>query len=468
MLIFIQKSYHLTITLKEVNKLNATYTMISIAIAILVMIFLTVKVKLHPFFSLSISAFVFGILIRKPITEILEAFTGGLGSTIAGIGLVIAIGTVMGELLERSGAAETMAETLLKITGKKNADIGLAITGYFVSIPVFCDSAYVLLAPLAKRLSRDSKVSMTTMAVALGMGFHATHMLVPPTPGPLAVAGILNANLGLVIIFGMLVSIPVTAVAVIAGRILGKKHYYLPDVPELDESTDVKRPSPFMSFTPIIFPIILMLFKTFAELESRPFGNNIITNILSVVGIAPIALSIGLVIAFFTYRSVYPTDKDVWTFDGGFGDALRTAGGIVLIVGAGGGFASVLQLSNLQEIVMNTFTGLSWGIIIPFIIGATFRTAIGSGTVGMITAASMLYPLLDVLGFASPMGRVIAMLACAAGGFMVFHGNDDFFWVITSTSDMKPETAYKVFPIISVLQAVTAIICVFILQLVLL
>jgi len=450
--------------------MGTTFTIVSIVISIILLVLLTVKVRLHPFFALSISAFFFGILMQQPIPAILEAYSNGLGGTIAGIGVVIAIGTVMGELLERSGAAETMAETILKITGEKYADVGLAITGYFVSIPVFCDSAFVLLSPLAKRMSRDTKVSMTTMSVALGMGLHATHMLVPPTPGPLAVAGILNANLGLVILLGMVVSIPVTAIAVIAGRILGKKYNYLPNIPEVDQvesKVQVKRPNAFMSFSPIILPIILMLLSTIANLESQPFGqDNLFVSTVSVLGQTVIALFIGLIIALISYIQVRPDDKDAWTFDGAFGDALKTAGQIVLIVGAGGAFATVLKLSNLQEIVTQAFSGLSIGLLVPFIIGAIFRTAIGSGTVGMITAASMLTPLLEVLGFASPIGRVIAMLACASGGFMIFHGNDDFFWVITSTSEMKPEVAYKVFPLISILQAVTSLACVFILQLI--
>lgn len=363
-----------------------------------------------------------------------------------------------------------MAETILKITGKKNADIGLAVTGYFVSIPVFCDSAFVLLSPLAKRISKDTGGSMTTMAVALAMGLHATHMLVPPTPGPLAVAGILKANLGLVILLGMLVSIPVTIIGVLAGRFFGKKYYYLPNIDNsvntYEENKGNKLPSPIMSFSPILIPIILMLLRTVATLESAPLGKGTLYNILDILGQTIIALFIGLIIAFFTYRSVNKEDKEVWTFDGIFGEALKTAGQIVLIVGSGGAFATVLKLSNLQDIVTSMFSGISVGIIVPFIIGAIFRTAIGSGTVGMITAASMLLPLVDVLGFNSPMGLVIAMLACAAGGFMVFHGNDDFFWVVTSTSEMKPETAYKVFPIVSVLQALTALICVFILKLI--
>ena len=448
--------------------MSSTFIVATIVLSIALLIFLTVKVKLHPFFALTISAFFFGIVAGHSVPEIIEAYSSGLGGTIAGIGVVIAIGTVMGALLEHSGAAETMAETILRITGNKNADIGLAVTGYFVSIPVFCDSAFVLLSPLARRMSKDSGQSMTTMAVALAMGLHATHMLVPPTPGPLAVAGILGSNLGLVILLGMLVSIPVTIVAIIAGRAFGKKYFFLPSLESAEEvvkeAGEKKLPSPMMSFLPILLPIFLMLLRTVATLESAPLGKGILYNIADALGQTIVALFIGLIIAFFTYKSVHPDDKEVWTFDGIFGEALKTAGQIVLIVGAGGAFATVLRLSNLQDIVMKAFTGFSVGIIVPYIIGAIFRTAIGSGTVGMITAASMLLPLIDVLGFNSPIGLVIAMLACAAGGFMVFHGNDDFFWVVTSTSGMKPEVAYKVFPIISVLQSVTALICVYILK----
>lgn len=448
--------------------MSSTFIVATIVLSIALLIFLTVKVKLHPFFALTISAFFFGIVAGHSVPEIIEAYSSGLGGTIAGIGVVIAIGTVMGALLEHSGAAETMAETILRITGNKNADIGLAVTGYFVSIPVFCDSAFVLLSPLARRMSKDSGQSMTTMAVALAMGLHATHMLVPPTPGPLAVAGILGSNLGLVILLGMLVSIPVTIVAIIAGRAFGKKYFFLPSLESAEEvvkeAGEKKLPSPMMSFLPILLPIFLMLLRTVATLESTPLGKGILYNIADALGQTIVALFIGLIIAFFTYKSVHPDDKEVWTFDGIFGEALKTAGQIVLIVGAGGAFATVLRLSNLQDIVMKAFTGFSVGIIVPYIIGAIFRTAIGSGTVGMITAASMLLPLIDVLGFNSPIGLVIAMLTCAAGGFMVFHGNDDFFWVVTSTSGMKPEVAYKVFPIISVLQSVTALICVYILK----
>lgn len=439
----------------------------AIVFSIAVLIYLTVRVKLHPFFALTAAAFTFGLVTGQSVPDILNAFSEGLGGTIAGIGVVIAIGTVIGALLEKSGAAETMAQTILKITGPKHAPLGLATTGYFVSIPVFCDSAFVLLSPLAKRLSRDTKISMTTMAIALGMGLHATHMLVPPTPGPLAVAGILGADIGLVILLGMLVSIPVTLVGYYFAIIFGKKYHYLPtSIVEFDQSSE-RMPSAWQAFFPILLPIFLMLLNTIASLEQAPFGkDNLITGFLNAVGQPVTALLIGLIFAFLTYRSIFPDDKEVWTFDGTFGEALKTAGQIVLIVGAGGAFASVLKTSHLEELVTSYFSGLAIGILVPYLIGAIFRTAIGSGTVGMITAASMLLPLLDVLGFTTPIGLVIAMLACASGAFMVFHGNDDFFWVITSTSDMKPDVGYRTLPIVSVAQSMTSLALVYVLYLI--
>lgn len=448
--------------------MSSAYIIACIVIAIALLVFLTIKVKLHPFFALTASAIAFGLLIGHNINDIMTAYAEGLGGTISGIGVVIAIGTVMGALMEKSGGAETMANAILHLTGKKHAALGLAITGYFVSIPVFCDSAFVLLSPLAKRMSRDTATSMTTMAVALAMGLHATHMLVPPTPGPLSVAGILGADLGMVILLGMVVSIPVVAVALVAGKVLGKKYAFLPEelAVETEEDKQKKHPGSVEAFLPILVPIALMLLRTVATLESAPFGNGLAYNLLYDLGNTNVALLIGLIIAFISYRRVNPEDHKVWTFDGEVGEALKTAGQIVLIVGAGGAFATVLKMSDLETIVTQAFSGVSLGILVPFIIGAIFRTAIGSGTVGMITAASMLLPLVDVLGFNTPIGLVIAMLACASGGFMVFHGNDDFFWVVTSTSGMKPEVAYKVFPVISVLQALTSLACVFVLQMI--
>lgn len=431
-------------------------------LGVLVLVLCTVKFKIHPFFALIATTVTFAVVSGMNLEEMLAAFTSGMGGTMADIGLVIALGTVTGALLEKSGAAETMAKTILKITGKKHAALGLAITGYFVSIPVFCDSAFVLLSPIAKRISKDTKISMTTMAVALCMGLHATHMFVPPTPGPLAVAGILSADLGYVILFGALVSIPVMLVGYFGAVFMGKKYDYLPenvaDVPE-----NQKLPSPLMAFLPILTPILLMLLKTIGDMCGL---QGALMNIIAVLGTPAVALLVGLIIALVGYHQIFPEDTKAWGFDGVFSDALKTAGQIILIVGAGGAFSGVLKASPLQSILTDTFSGLTIGILAPFIIGFIFRTCVGSATIAMVTAATMITPLMDVLGFASPMGRVIAMLACAAGGLMVFHGNDDFFWVTATTSEMDTSVAYKTIPIISVCQSLVALAVVFVLSLI--
>lgn len=444
---------------------TTTLTLLALFISLFILIFTTVKLKLHPFFALLAAGFSFGIISGMELSALLEAFQENMGSTIAGIGVVIAIGTVTGYLLEKSGAVETMAQTILKITGKKHAALGLAITGYFVSIPVFCDASVVLLAPIAKRISKDSKVSMTSIAVSLTMGLHATHMFVPPTPGPLAVAGIVGADLGYVIAFGAIVSIPVMLVAHLYGQFIGKKHNFLPKHElEIDENQEL--PSVFMSFAPIVLPIILMLVKTFVDMLAGD-SNNIIMSIISFIGEPMIALLLGMIIALVSYMSLNKEDKEIHTFDGGFGEALKTAGQIVLIVGAGGAFGGILRASELQDILINFFSGIDIGILAPFIIGAIFRTAIGSGTVAMVTAASMLAPLLGVLGISSPLGLVIAMLACASGGSMLFHANDDFFWVATSTLELDTGLGYKAFSIASILQAFTGLAIVYLLKIIL-
>ena len=431
-------------------------------LGVLVLVLCTVKFKIHPFFALIATTVTFAVVSGMNLEEMLAAFTSGMGGTMADIGLVIALGTVTGALLEKSGAAETMAKTILKITGRKHAALGLAITGYFVSIPVFCDSAFVLLSPIAKRISKDTKISMTTMAVALCMGLHATHMFVPPTPGPLAVAGILNADLGYVILFGALVSIPVMLVGYFGAVFMGKKYDYLPenvtDVPE-----NQKLPSPLMAFLPILTPIMLMLLKTIGQMCGL---QGVLMDIFAVLGTPAVALLVGLIIALAGYHQIFPEDTKAWGFDGVFADALKTAGQIILIVGAGGAFSGVLKASPLQSILTDTFSGLTIGILAPFIIGFIFRTCVGSATIAMVTAATMITPLMDVLGFASPMGRVIAMLACAAGGLMVFHGNDDFFWVTATTSEMDTSVAYKTIPIISVCQSLAALAVVFVLSII--
>lgn len=429
------------------------------------LVLFTVKLKLHPFLSLIFASVIFALISGMNAQETIESFTHGMGDAMSEIGIVIALGTITGVLFEKSGSAETVAKTIFKVFGKSRAALGLAITGYFVSIPVFCDTAFVILSPLAKRLSKDSKISMTAMALSLFAGLHATHILVPPTPGPLSVAGILNADITSVILLGAAVAIPVTLVGYAAANIAGRRFCYLPK--DTDDTEDNRAlPSPPAAFLTIMTPIVLMLLKMLGTVFSVPGG---IQSILDVIGTPVIALSISVIMLALIYAHTYPDDSDAWGFDGIIADSIRTAGQIVLIVCAGGAFSSVLAASRLHTTLMSLFSpSAAFGILAPFMIGFIFRSCIGSGTVAMVTAATMISPFLEVIGLGSPTGHVIAVLSCAAGSLAVLHGNDDFFWVIATTSEMETSTAYKTLPVISIIQSVTALICVYILSIILL
>lgn len=425
----------------------------------------TVKLKLHPFLSLIFASVIFAVISGMKLQDMLTSFTGGMGDAMSEIGIVIALGTIIGVLFEKSGSAETVAKTIFRVFGKSRAALGLAITGYFVSMPVFCDTAFVILSPIAKRLSKNSRVSMTAMALSLFAGLHATHILVPPTPGPLSVTGILNADIAGVMLLGAAVAVPVTLVGYAAANIAGKKFNYLPkDIEETDD--DKHFPSPAAAFLTILTPITLMLLRMFGYVFSVP---DRLQSVLNILGEPVAALSISVIIAAAVYAHTYPEDSDAWGFDGIIADSIRTAGQITLIVCAGGAFSSVLAASRLHTTLISLFSpSAALGILGPFFIGLIFRSCIGSGTVAMVTAATMISPFLEVLGLGSPAGHIIAVLSCAAGSLAVLHGNDDFFWVIAATSEMETSTAYKTLPVISVLQSFTALICVYILSIIML
>ena len=193
----------------------------ALIVGIALLIFLVVKSKIQAFPALIISAIVIGLLSGLAPLDTLKAVTSGFGNTLTSIGIVIGFGCIMGQILERSGGAKRMALTILKWVGVKNADVVLGLSGFIVSIPVFCDSGFVILSQLAKELARITRKSMVLMGGLLGMGLYITHFLVPPTPGPLAVAGFFNIDLGLFIFWGLLLSIPF-AVAVWLFRYFGR------------------------------------------------------------------------------------------------------------------------------------------------------------------------------------------------------------------------------------------------------
>ena len=421
------------------------WLLILLLLSVVFIIITTTRLKLHPFLAILIAAFLYGILCnRMSLVEVVQSVNAGFGSTIGYIGIVILAGAVIGTFLEKSGGAYKLAESTLKLVGRKNVPLAMGIIGYIVSIPVFCDSAFVILCPLAKALSRKAKISLASSAVALSLGLYATHTMMPPTPGPVAAAGMLGADLGLVILWGALVSI----IALAAGWLFSVKYaarIYIDPVKDLEES-DIQKvaeeaPSALKSVIPILLPIILIVLKSVGDLKSHPFGEGYIAVIIDFIGQPVIALLIGVFFAFLLPKKL---TTEMLSATGWVGQAVISAATIIIITGCGGAFGKVLQNSGISDVVKG-YLGDSAGLSIwlPLIIAAALKTAQGSSTVAIITTAGIMAPLLGTLGLEAPTAKALVVVAIGAGSMVVSHANDSYFWVVTGLSGMSVKQGYK-------------------------
>ncbi len=450
--------------------------LVLILVALIAFIVLsTTRLKLHPFLALLAAAFIAGFAYQLPSAEIVKTITGGFGSILGYIGIVIVLGTVIGVILERSGAAITMAETVIKLLGERFPTLTMSIIGYLVSIPVFCDSGYVILNSLKNALAARMKVSVVAMSVALATGLYATHTFVPPTPGPIAAAGNLglDASLGLVIAVGLLVAF-VTAMAGMwwANRFIGKDIALEDDglpLPAAEDFAELKArygklPSAFQAFAPIFVPILLICLGSIAVFPSKPLGEGFVLTVLTFLGQPVVALLVGLALACTLLKS---QDKRK-EFHDHVVEGLVQAAPILLITGAGGAFGAVLKVTPLGDYLGSTLSALGIGLFMPFVVAAALKSAQGSTTVALVTTSALVAPMLGQLGLDSEMGRVLTVMAIGAGAMTVSHANDSFFWVVTQFSRMPVAVAYRAQTVATLIQGLAGIITVWLLSLVLL
>jgi GntP family gluconate:H+ symporter len=410
---------------------------------ILFIIVTSTKLKVHPFLSLLAAAFLFGLLSGMPLEKIIETVNAGFGGTIGSIGIVIIAGIIIGAFLENSGGAQTLANFILKIVGVKRVHMAMGLIGYIVSIPVFADRGFVILSSLNRALTKKAKLSLAGTAVALSLGLTATHTMVPPTPGPIAAAGILGADLGLVILIGIFTSIFGLIASIIYSKNAGKRIAVDPmeDMPLENETPKSNyQPSILKSILPILVPIILIVFRSLATFPSHPFGEENTMILLSFIGHPVVALFIGVIISFFLPKKF---DKEMLSTSGWVGNALKSAAIIILITGAGGAFGKVLQNSEIVKLLGDHISGTGFGIWMPFLIAAALKTAQGSSTVALITTASIVSPLLPAMGLDSDIAKAMAVIAIGAGSAVVSHANDSFFWVFTQMSSMNISQGYR-------------------------
>lgn len=425
-------------------------------LSVIFIVVATTRLNLHPFLALIFAAFGFGLFSGMPLGEIATSVNQGFGDTIGKIGIVIIAGTIIGVFLERSGGAFAMAERILGLIGQKSVSTAMAIIGYIVSIPVFADSGFVILISLTKALSKRANISLAGAAVALGLGLSSTHALVPPTPGPIAAAGILDADLGMVIALAL----PVSFFALIFGWLWATKvaaKLWLDPNPEMTQAevdqTLKTAPSAFKSFLPILLPLILIVLKSVTDLPSHPFGEGFLARLLSFIGEPTVALLIGVILAFTLPKKFSST---MLSTTGWVGKGLLDAAIIIMITGAGGAFGRVLQNSGIAAVIGDSLSTANLGIWLPFIIAAGIKSAQGSSTVAIITTASIVVPLLEPLGFSSEIARAIVVLVIGAGSLVASHANDSFFWVFTQMTGMSVRNGLRLHTTGTMILGVTA------------
>lgn len=435
---------------------------ILIVLAVVFIVFATAKLKLHPFLSLIIAAFVTGIFAGIPLLEIVEAVNGGFGGLMANIGLVIVFGTIIGVILEKSGAALRMAEVVLRVIGEKRPQMAMSLIGAIVSIPVFCDSGFVILSSLKKALAKRAKVAVASMAIALATGLYATHTLVPPTPGPIAAAGNIGAEvyLGTIILIGLVVSVPTVFIGYLwATKVGSKMKVEGEDDEDFSYDYDVilkefgEMPSTFKSFAPIVVPVLLIGFNSviaFAEWTGTFF------DIFLFLGKPVVALLVGVLFAFFLLPKYDEETLTDW-----IGLGLKDAAPILLITGAGGAFGSVISSTSIVDFIEGFgenifFSGVLF-LLVPFLIAAALKSAQGSSTASLVITSTLIAPLLPEAGIEGAVPLALVVMAVGAGAMVVSHVNDSYFWVVKEFSGMSVTQAYKGQTMATLLQGIIAI-----------
>lgn len=453
---------------------------IAFIIAIVVMIVLISKLKVHPFLSIMGVSLILGLIAGIPLVDqvaedgtkisgLASVVGAGFSGTFTSIGIVIILGALIGTILEETGAALKLADMVIRLVGKNHPELAMELMGWVVSIPVFCDSGFVILNPIRKALVNRTGVSSVAMSVALSVGLYVSHVFIPPTPGPIAAASTLGIgdNLLLVMGLGALCSILPLIAGYFFARYIGKK------VKADDEadSSEVKKsyeelvaeygklPNGFMALAPIIIPILLMALSSIASMAG---WTGVANDILKFLGTPIIALAVGTIFGILQLSGAGKMDR----FYDITNDTLKTVGPILFVTAAGGVLGKVIASTSMIDYITQNATLLeAIGIFFPFILAAILKSAQGSSTVAITTTAGIVAPILPVLGLGTPVRAALAVMAIGAGAMTVSHANDSYFWVVTNFGAMTPEKGYKTQTMATLVLGIAAMAEIFVLSL---
>lgn len=466
--------------------------LLALVVGIAAIIVLVLRTRLDAFVALLIAGLVTGVIAGQPLTGIVSSITTGFGNTLGSIGIVIGLGVAIGKILEVSGAADSLARAFLTAFGKGREEWAMGSVGSLVSIPVFCDSGYVIMNPLARSIARVKRGGYVALALALGCGMTLTHHMVPPTPGPLAATGILGADLGLVIVVGLIFTVILLPVVIVYARWVGptledqiipevREAVYgrlapvgagsgsgLPDAPasgghDGDEVSEIATYNPndylgeppagkshrhvgaLLGSLPLAIPLVLIVLNTVTAAVDRnqqgalsgEYEPSSWTTPFAFLGNPVVALVIGAILAVYVLLPRWTPRNKV---QGWMADAAASAGLILLITGAGGAFGQVLRDSGVGDALAEAVAATALpAFLVPFVIASVVRIAQGSGTVAMITAASVTAPLVATLGI----DPVVAVMACTTGSMVFSYFNDSYFWVVTRFTGIEGTAALK-------------------------
>lgn len=451
--------------------------------AIALMIVAISKLKLHPFLAIMATAILLGLVAGIPFNDytntdgalvrgIAWVMGQGFSGIFTGIGIVILTGALIGAILEATGGAFKIADMVVKLLGKASPTLAMTIMGWIVSIPVFCDSGFVIINPVRKSIVKRTAASGIATGIGLGGGLYISHVLIPLTPGPLAASNELGLgdNLLLVIIISMIVSIPAVIACTLFASWCGKRDKSKEDL-EISGDNTVQSydqlvksfgglPNGFLSLAPILMPILFMALGSiagFAGLEGTLYA------ILRFVGTPVIALIIGLLFAIVLLFSTKKMDK----FNALTNETLKTMGPILFITAAGGVLGRVIQESDMVPFIRDNSDILQGlGLFFPFLVSAVIKTAQGSSTVAIITTAGIMMPIMGALGLDADVMRALTVMAIGAGAMAASHANDSYFWVVTNLSSMTPQQGYKNWTSMSVVLGLATMVGVTIVSLV--
>ena len=455
---------------------------IAFIIAVILMSVAISKFKIHPFLSIMGVSLILGLVAGIPLVDVKDAngavtsqglanvIGAGFSGTFTSIGIVIILGALIGSILEATGAAFKLADLVIKLVGKKRPELAILLMGWVVSIPVFCDSGFVILNPIRKALVKRTMTSSVAMTVALSAGLYISHVFIPPTPGPIAAANTLGIGNNLLLVMGMgaLCSIAPLIAGYFFAKYIGKKVKAGDDI---DNGEVVKTyeqlvaeygklPGGLNALAPIIVPILLM---ALGSISSMAGWSGMTAAVCGFLGTPIIALAVGTIFGVIQLSVAGRMDK----FYEITNETLKTVGPILFVTAAGGVLGKVISSSDMVNYITANAAALETiGVFFPFILAAILKSAQGSSTVAITTTAGILAPLMGVLGFTTPVSAALAVMAIGAGAMTVSHANDSYFWVVTNFGEMTPDQGYKTQTMGTLILGIAAMAEIFVLSLV--